>query len=135
MALAANARGRASRVPELITSRENRWLKQFRAALAGEKPRDAANPSAEIVGVEGPHLVETALRAADPDRRRAGQRSRSPTPPRPSANGFPNPPACWLPATDFSRKPPERRHHKESPLWCSLVRLALTIWCAACLFS
>ena len=63
MALAANARGRASRVPELITSRENRWLKQFRAALAGEKPRDPSSPGAEIIGVEGPHLVETALRA------------------------------------------------------------------------
>jgi TrmH family RNA methyltransferase len=63
MALAANARGRASRVPELITSRDNRWLKQFRAASAGEKPRDPASPDAEIVGVEGPHLVETALRA------------------------------------------------------------------------
>jgi TrmH family RNA methyltransferase len=63
MALAANARGRASRVPELITSRENRWLKQFRAALAGEKPRDPTHSGAEIVGVEGPHLVETALRA------------------------------------------------------------------------
>jgi TrmH family RNA methyltransferase len=63
MALAANARGRASRVPELITSRENRWLKQFRAALAGEKPRDPSNPDAEIIGVEGPHLVETALDA------------------------------------------------------------------------
>ncbi len=63
MALAANARGPASRVPELITSRENRWLKQFRAALAGEKPRNPVNPSAEIIGVEGPHLVETALRA------------------------------------------------------------------------
>jgi len=63
MALAANARGRASRVPELITGRENRWLKQFRAALAGEKPRDPGDPDAEIVGVEGPHLVETALRA------------------------------------------------------------------------
>ena len=63
MALAANARGRASRVPELITSRENRWLKQFRAALAGEKARDPSNPDAEIIGVEGPHLVETALGA------------------------------------------------------------------------
>ena len=36
MTLAANARGRASRVPELITSRDNRWLKQFRASFAGE---------------------------------------------------------------------------------------------------
>jgi len=63
MALAANARGRASRVPELITSRENRWLKQFRAALAGEKSRDPVHPDAEIIGVEGPHRVEAALRA------------------------------------------------------------------------
>lgn len=63
MALAANARGRASRVPELITSRDNRWLKQFRAAFAGEKPRDPASPNAEIISIEGPHLVETALRA------------------------------------------------------------------------
>ena len=38
-------------------------LKQFRAAFAGEKPRDLASSNAEILGVEGPHLVETALRA------------------------------------------------------------------------
>ena len=66
MALAANLRGRDSRVPEIISSRENRWLKQFRAALAGEKRRDGAgtgSAGAEVVGVEGPHLVETALSA------------------------------------------------------------------------
>jgi RNA methyltransferase, TrmH family len=65
MVLAANPRGRASRVPEFISSRENRWLKQFRAVLAGEKPRPTADPDgqAEIVGVEGPRLVETALLA------------------------------------------------------------------------
>jgi TrmH family RNA methyltransferase len=39
----------------LITSRENRWLKRFRAALAGERGGD------EIVGVEGVRLVEAAL--------------------------------------------------------------------------
>ena len=64
MALAANLRGRSSRVPEFISSRENRWLKQFRSALAGERQRDTARPGdGEVVGVEGPHLVETALHA------------------------------------------------------------------------
>ena len=41
---------------EIISSRENRWLKRFRAALHGaESGADAA------IGVEGPHLVEAAL--------------------------------------------------------------------------
>lgn len=40
-----------------ITSKENRWLKQFRAALAGN-PHEAG-----VVGIEGPHLVEEALRS------------------------------------------------------------------------
>ena len=39
----------------LITSRENRWLKRFRAALAGERDDDG------IAGVEGVRLVEAAL--------------------------------------------------------------------------
>ena len=39
----------------MITSRENRWLKRFRAALAGERGDDG------IVGVEGVRLVEAAL--------------------------------------------------------------------------
>ncbi len=38
-----------------ITSKENRWLKRFRAALAGEP--DEAN----AVGIEGPRLLEEAL--------------------------------------------------------------------------
>jgi RNA methyltransferase, TrmH family len=38
-----------------ITSRENRWLKRFRAALSGERGDDG------IVGVEGVRLVEAAL--------------------------------------------------------------------------
>src|SRR5215472_2443827 len=38
-----------------ITSRENRWLKRFRAALAGERADDG------VVGVEGVRLVEAAL--------------------------------------------------------------------------
>jgi TrmH family RNA methyltransferase len=39
----------------VISSRENRWLKRFRAALAGEHGGDG------IVGVEGVRLVEAAL--------------------------------------------------------------------------
>jgi TrmH family RNA methyltransferase len=39
----------------VITSRENRWLKRFRAALLGERGDDG------IVGVEGVRLVEAAL--------------------------------------------------------------------------
>jgi RNA methyltransferase, TrmH family len=43
---------------EPITSRENRWLKIFRAALRGTGPAEG-----EAIGVEGPKLVEDALRA------------------------------------------------------------------------
>jgi TrmH family RNA methyltransferase len=43
---------------ELITSRENKWLKLFRAALRGTGPA-----SGEAIGVEGPKLVEDALRS------------------------------------------------------------------------
>jgi len=39
----------------LITSRDNRWLKRFRAALAGVREDDG------MVGVEGVRLVEAAL--------------------------------------------------------------------------
>ena len=41
-----------------ITSRENKWLKIFRAALRGTGPAEG-----EAIGVEGPKLVEDALRA------------------------------------------------------------------------
>ncbi|HEX9759677.1 MAG TPA: RNA methyltransferase [Candidatus Acidoferrales bacterium] len=47
---------------ETVTSRDNRWLKQFRAALGGERLDDG------WIGVEGPHLVEEALRADLPVR-------------------------------------------------------------------
>jgi RNA methyltransferase, TrmH family len=43
---------------DVITSRDNKWLKQFRAALRGGGPRDG-----EPIGVEGPKLVEEALRS------------------------------------------------------------------------
>jgi RNA methyltransferase, TrmH family len=44
--------------PEVITSRDNKWLKLFRAALRGTGPRGD-----ERIGVEGPKLVEDALRS------------------------------------------------------------------------
>jgi len=60
-------------VSESIESRENRWLKRFRAALSGESSRGGASaaprtdsstqagPEGEIAGIEGARLVETAL--------------------------------------------------------------------------
>jgi len=50
----------APRAPEPITSRDNRWLKRFHAALAGEPPRRAPE---EIGAVEGVRLVTTALQS------------------------------------------------------------------------
>ncbi len=64
-----------ARLPEPVTSRENRWLKQFRAALAGEplpahretasaRPTPADRESRDqVIGLEGARLVETALRS------------------------------------------------------------------------
>jgi RNA methyltransferase, TrmH family len=43
---------------DVITSRDNKWLKQFRAALRGTGPRDG-----EPIAVEGPKLIEDALRS------------------------------------------------------------------------
>lgn len=48
-------------VPELITSRENHWLKKFRMAL-----RAGASNSEGYVGVEGLRLVADALRSRLP---------------------------------------------------------------------
>jgi RNA methyltransferase, TrmH family len=45
-------------MPDVITSRDNKWLKQFRAALRGTGPRNG-----EPIGVEGPKLIEDALRS------------------------------------------------------------------------
>src|SRR5438105_599973 len=47
----------------VITSRDNRWLKEFRIALRGGVPSESG-----AVGVEGPRLVEEALRSAFPIR-------------------------------------------------------------------
>ena len=54
------------RVSETITSRDNRWIKQFRAALAGDAPRTSRNSpcdSTGLAGIEGARLLETALRS------------------------------------------------------------------------
>ena len=48
---------RRPRSPEELSSRDNRWLKRFRAALAGAESPDGS------IAVEGPHLVEAALAA------------------------------------------------------------------------
>ena len=64
MTLTTNARSNpAKQLPEAITSRDNRWIKLFHAALAGEGSRKARQGAAETVGVEGVRLVETALRS------------------------------------------------------------------------
>lgn len=43
----------------LLTSRENRWLKDFRVALRGGLPTESG-----CIGVEGPHLVKEGLRSS-----------------------------------------------------------------------
>ncbi len=73
-----------ARVAEHVTSRDNRWLKQFRAALAGESPRASRTltnkrathpsseslsapvrePQSEIIAVEGARFVHAALQTA-----------------------------------------------------------------------
>jgi TrmH family RNA methyltransferase len=56
---AANKSGGAGEVrADAITSRDNKWLKMFRAALRGTGPKPG-----EPIGVEGPKLVEEAVRS------------------------------------------------------------------------
>ena len=43
---------------ESITSRDNKWLKQFRAALRGTGPAEG-----EPIAAEGPKLVEEGVRS------------------------------------------------------------------------
>src|SRR5258708_11969821 len=50
---------RAAVGPALLTSRDNRWLKEFRVALRGGLPTESG-----FVGVEGVRLVEEALRSS-----------------------------------------------------------------------
>src|SRR5215470_4303554 len=56
-------RSSGTRVSEsgTLTSRDNRWLKEFRMALRGGLPTEGG-----FVGVEGPRLVEEALRSGCP---------------------------------------------------------------------
>src|SRR5258708_6914612 len=49
---------RTSVAPAAITSRDNRWLREFRLALKGGLPTESG-----FVGVEGVRLVEEALRS------------------------------------------------------------------------
>src|SRR3989454_11741349 len=59
-----SARGsRSAGEPTLLTSRDNRWLKEFRVALRGGLPTEDG-----FVGVEGVRLVEEALRSGCPIR-------------------------------------------------------------------
>jgi RNA methyltransferase, TrmH family len=52
---------RAASAPATITSRDNRWLKEFRMALRGGLATESGS-----VGVEGVRLVEEALRSGCP---------------------------------------------------------------------
>jgi TrmH family RNA methyltransferase len=58
---ARNAANPAGAAPGVLTSRDNRWLKQFRMALRGGLPTESG-----AVGVEGVRLVEEALRSGCP---------------------------------------------------------------------
>lgn len=53
----ARARTGESRSNTLITSRENQWLKTFRAALRSSRPEDGR------IALEGTHLVTEAIRS------------------------------------------------------------------------
>jgi RNA methyltransferase, TrmH family len=66
MAEPRSGRAAPPRLSESIESRENRWLKRFRAALAGDAAGHRGQSSqteGELAGVEGARLVETALRS------------------------------------------------------------------------
>jgi RNA methyltransferase, TrmH family len=52
---------RAANESALLASRDNRWLREFRMALRGGLPTESG-----FVGVEGPRLVEEALRFGCP---------------------------------------------------------------------
>ena len=76
MARRPNAQRELPLQPNVLSSRDNKWLKEFRMALRGGLPTEAG-----AVGVEGPRLVEEALRSACPIRSvlfsESGQRHRA----------------------------------------------------------
>jgi TrmH family RNA methyltransferase len=57
-AVSSRQASREHKAAEVITSRENKWLKKFRAALRGKGPE-----LGEPVGLEGSKLIEEAIRA------------------------------------------------------------------------
>jgi RNA methyltransferase, TrmH family len=63
MARRPNAQRELPLQPNALSSRDNKWLKEFRMALRGGLPTESG-----AVGVEGPRLVEGALRSACPIR-------------------------------------------------------------------
>jgi RNA methyltransferase, TrmH family len=66
MAETRSGRAAQPRLSESIESRENRWLKRFRAALAGDAVGhrgESGQIEGEIAAVEGARLVETSLRS------------------------------------------------------------------------
>jgi len=63
MARRLNAQRELPLQPNVLSSRDNKWLKEFRMALRGGLPTESG-----AVGIEGPRLVEGALRSACPIR-------------------------------------------------------------------
>src|SRR2546428_13625190 len=73
MAEMRSGRAASPRLSETIESRENRWLKRFRAGLSGERAgerageslggRDSVQLEGDVAGIEGRPLVESALRS------------------------------------------------------------------------
>jgi TrmH family RNA methyltransferase len=67
MASGSSIKHRVATIPssaersDVITSRDNKWLKQFRSALRGTGPSGRAGN--ELIAVEGPKLVEEAIRS------------------------------------------------------------------------
>lgn len=55
---ASHGKVHADASPDAITSKDNKWLKAFRAALQGTGPGEG-----EPLGVEGPKLIEEAVRS------------------------------------------------------------------------